>query len=66
MASAGFDATDTAVIDLAMTLWTNFAKTGNPSIAGRLNWPAYTPANDSFVEIAPTPLVRSGLSTVFP
>jgi para-nitrobenzyl esterase len=64
-ASAGFDATDTTVIDTTMTMWTNFARTGNPGTAA-FAWPAYTTANDSYVELGATPQVRSGLSTVFP
>ena len=27
--------------DLMMTIWTNFAKTGDPSVEGVLDWPAY-------------------------
>ena len=64
-ASAGFDATDATVIDTTMTMWANFARTGNPSTAA-FAWPAYTTANDSFAELSATPVVRSGLSTVFP
>jgi len=66
LASAGFDALDTSVADQTMTIWTNFARTGNPSAAGLVDWPAYTPANDAFVELGATPVVRSGLSAVFP
>lgn len=43
---------DAMVSDLMMTLWTNFAKTGDPSPAS-LHWPAYTEANDTFMEIGP-------------
>ncbi|HET7793389.1 MAG TPA: carboxylesterase family protein [Rhizobacter sp.] len=64
-ASAGFTALDATVTDTTMTLWTNFARTGNPGMAS-LTWPVYTPASDAFVELAAAPLVRSGLSTVFP
>ncbi len=64
--SAGFDATDAAVADRTMTIWTQFAKTGNPSVTGLVNWPAYTTANDAFVELGATPVVRTGLSAVFP
>ena len=27
--------------DLMMTIWTNFAKTGDPSVEGVVDWPAY-------------------------
>ena len=49
-----------------MAIWTQFAKTGNPSVAGLVDWPAYTPANDRFVELGAAPAVRTGLSSVFP
>ncbi len=65
-ASAGFNTLDTSVADNTMTIWTNFARTGNPSVTGLITWPAYTTTNDSFVELGATPVVRSGLSAVFP
>ncbi len=62
-ASMQYGAGDVATVDLLMTMWTNFAKTGNPSTA-TLNWPAFTVANDTFVEVGPTPAatVRTGLT----
>lgn len=66
LASAGFDATDATVADTTMTLWTSFARTGRPSAASLADWPAYTPANDAYVELGATPVARTGLSTVFP
>ena len=32
---------DEVFSDLMMTIWTNFAKTGDPSVDGVLDWPAY-------------------------
>ncbi len=64
-ASAGFDSTDTTVIDTTMTMWANFARTGNPGTSS-FGWPAYTPANDTYAELGATPVVRVGLSSVFP
>jgi para-nitrobenzyl esterase len=62
-ASMQWGAADVSTVDTTMTLWTNFAKTGNPSTT-TLTWPAYTVANDTFVEIGPTPdvTVRTGLA----
>jgi para-nitrobenzyl esterase len=65
-ASAGFDALDATVADNTMTMWTQFARTGNPSVAGLIDWPAYTPANDAYVELGAAPVARTGLSAVFP
>lgn len=62
-ASMQWGADDVTTVDLLMTMWTNFARTGNPS-AGGVSWPAYTVANDTFVEIGPAPsaTVRTGLA----
>jgi para-nitrobenzyl esterase len=65
LTSIGWDAADTDAADTMMTLWTNFAKTGNPGTAG-FSWPAYTPANDTYVDLGASPVVKTGLSTVFP
>jgi para-nitrobenzyl esterase len=66
MLSAGFDALDTTVSTNTMRMWTNFAKTGNPSVTGLIEWPAYTTANDAYVQLGATPVARTGLSTLFP
>ena len=65
-ASMRWGAPDMAMVDTTMAMWTNFAKTGNPSIAG-LAWPAYTLANDTYMEIGPVGAeVKTGLATAFP
>ncbi|WVM88116.1 carboxylesterase family protein [Halopseudomonas pachastrellae] len=51
MTSAGFDATDDEVIDRMMTIWTNFAKTGNPSIADEVTYPVYQAESQQYVEL---------------
>ncbi|MEO1902655.1 MAG: carboxylesterase family protein [Alcanivorax sp.] len=64
LASAGFDATDDQVIDRMLTIWTNFAKTGSPDIAGELSYPLYDAATESYVEISADAEVKSGLGAV--
>ncbi|ARN19047.1 carboxylesterase/lipase family protein [Piscinibacter gummiphilus] len=66
-ASMGWGAGDVATVDAVMSMWTQFAKTGNPSTPA-FTWPAYTLANDTYAEIGPTasPSVRTGLATAFP
>lgn len=61
--SMQWGAADVATVDLLMTMWTNFARTGNPSTTG-FTWPAYTVANDTLVEVGPTPAatVRTGVA----
>jgi para-nitrobenzyl esterase len=48
--SMQYGADDATVSELMMTMWTNFAKTGDPSPSS-LQWPAYTEANDTYLEI---------------
>jgi para-nitrobenzyl esterase len=65
-ASMGYGPVDDAVAQTMMTIWSNFAKYGNPDMAG-LAWPPYTAANDAYVEIGPTTTtVKTGLATAFP
>lgn len=61
-ASAGFDETDEQVIDRMLTIWTNFAKTGNPDMAGVVDYPVYDAATQSYVEIGAEAQVKSGLA----
>ena len=51
-ASMEWGSKDAAVVQQMMLMWSNFAKTGNPS-TNDLEWPAYTLSNDTFVEIGP-------------
>lgn len=64
-ASAGFDQTDEAVIDRMMTMWTNFAKTGDPSIPGVLEVPLYEAQTQRYVEMDAEATVKSDISSVF-
>jgi para-nitrobenzyl esterase len=63
----GWGAADTATVDSVLMMWTQFARTGNPSTPA-LAWPAYTLQSDAFVEFGPgaQPTVRTGLQTAFP
>lgn len=63
--SAGFNDVDLAVANATMTLWTNFAKTGDPSTSD-FTWPAYSSDNDTYVDVGDALSVEIGLSTVFP
>ncbi|MBN1381845.1 MAG: carboxylesterase family protein [Deltaproteobacteria bacterium] len=55
---------DYAVSNSMMDMFTNFAKTGNPSIPG-FTWPAYTTANDTYVLIDLPLEVRTGLESAW-
>ena len=63
--SAGWSDEDAAVADLTMTVWSNFARTGNPSTDG-FAWPAYNRENDTYVELGKALTVKTGLANAFP
>ncbi len=52
---------DRTVSNNMMDMFSNFAKTGNPSITG-FTWPAYTTANDTYVLIDQPLAVRTDLA----
>lgn len=64
-ASAGFDATDDEVIERMLTIWTNFAKTGDPSIPGELDYPLYDGQTQRYVELSDQAEVKLGIANVF-
>ncbi|MCX7982282.1 MAG: carboxylesterase family protein [Syntrophales bacterium] len=50
--STGYGAADAVLTQNVLTVWTNFAKNGNPSAVGIIdNWPKYTLSSDAYVEI---------------
>jgi para-nitrobenzyl esterase len=64
--SMNYGPVDDAFSDLMMTLWTNFAKTGDPSTKD-LIWTPYTSASDAYLSIGPAITeVKTGLVTAFP
>lgn len=64
LASAGFDATDDDVIERMMTMWTNFAKTGNPGIPGEFDFPQYRGDTQTYVELSDSVEIKDNLSAV--
>ena len=44
-------ADDHAFSDLMATIWTQFARTGNPNGEGLPEWPAYTGENEEYMEL---------------
>lgn len=63
--SAGFDQSDEAVIDRMMTMWTNFAKTGDPSIPEVLEFPLYDSQAQRYVEMDAEATIKTDISSVF-
>ena len=62
--SLKYGAEDVATEQKVMSMWTNFAKTGDPSIEG-LEWCPYTTDNDCFMDIDTTPKMQTGLANAF-
>jgi carboxylesterase type B len=44
-------ASDRKVADNMETIWTSFAKTGNPSVKGLIDWPAWDSQTDKYLLI---------------
>lgn len=61
----GADATDHAVADNVMRMWVNFAKSGNPSVDGLIEWPAYTQADDQYLDIGQTLAVKKDIKSAY-
>jgi para-nitrobenzyl esterase len=51
---------DRRVAENIMAIWTSFAKTGNPSVKGLIDWPAWESETDSYLLITDPLQVKSG------
>jgi para-nitrobenzyl esterase len=47
-----------------MRMWTQFARTGNPSVKGLIDWPNWKPSTDKYLYIAEPLQVKTGYSKV--
>jgi para-nitrobenzyl esterase len=54
--------TDRKVSETMMTIWTQFAKTGNPGVRGLKEWPAWDRQSDQYLLITEPLQVKSGYS----
>jgi para-nitrobenzyl esterase len=53
---------DRNVSEAMMTIWTQFARTGNPRVKGLIEWPAWDSSSDLYLSITSTLTVKSGYS----
>jgi para-nitrobenzyl esterase len=60
----GLTDTDRKVSENMMTMWAQFAKTGNPNVEGLITWPDYEDETDKYLYIAEPLQVKSGFSKV--
>jgi len=58
----GLDATDRAVSEAMMELWTSFARTGKPKARGIPDWPDYSKTTDRYLYVSVRSEIRSGFS----
>ncbi len=56
------DEMDPVVADQMMTLWAQFAATGDPSAEGLVQWPAWDAEGDQYLDIGYTLEVKSGVA----
>jgi para-nitrobenzyl esterase len=57
------DDVDQQVAVSSMRIWGQFAKTGNPSVEGLIDWPPYTAEGDQYLEIDEPLTVKTGVRT---
>jgi hypothetical protein len=60
----GLTEIDKKVSENTMAIWAQFARTGNPSIDGLVNWPAYDSETDQYLYIGESLEVKSGFSKI--
>ena len=44
-----------------MMIWTNFAKTGDPSVEGAIEWPPYDPASSATAVLGKKLAIEPGI-----
>ena len=52
---------DRALSERMASIWTQFARTGNPNGEGLPEWPAYTPENEAYMEFGEAVGAKTGL-----
>jgi len=53
---------DRVVAENILTIWTTFARTGNPSVKGLIDWPAWDEATDKYLIITDPLQIKQGYS----
>jgi para-nitrobenzyl esterase len=61
-ADAGITNADIQDADKVMTIWSQFMKTGNPSVKNLLDWPAWDASGDKYADIGYPFQAKSGYS----
>jgi len=59
------DEVDMTVADHASTIWAQFAKTGDPSVEGLVEWEPYTESNNRYLDIGQTVEMKTGIQDAY-
>lgn len=59
------DELDMTVADNAATIWAQFAQTGDPSVEGLVDWPAYTKENSLYLDLGGTLEAKTGIEDAY-
>ncbi len=62
----GLGEADWQLSEYIMQMWTQFARTGNPSVPGLVEWPAYDAASDKYLALDVPLEVKTGFSLIAP
>lgn len=62
----GLTEDDERVADAMMTMWVQFAKTGDPGVKGLVDWPPWRAASDEYLDVAWPLQVKPGYSKIVP
>lgn len=49
------------ISEQAATVWAQFARTGDPSVEGLIDWPEYTEENNSYLDIGVPLEAKTGI-----
>jgi len=55
------DDQDLKIAEQSATIWAQFARTGNPSVEGLIEWPAYTEENNNYLDIGAPIEAKTGI-----
>ena len=66
MSDPGLGEADRQLSEYIMQMWTQFAHTGNPSVPGLVEWPAYNTGSDQYLALDIPLQVKRGFSLVAP
>jgi para-nitrobenzyl esterase len=58
----GLTDADRKVAEMTMNIWTQYAKKGDPSVDGLVNWPSWDSATDRYLFLDENPVVKTGYS----